>query len=94
MTLHMAQEFVEPRVRDQRRFGADDGFGRVAAAPKHGLAAFAAQTFGVTPDLMCVAKGLTNGAVPMGAVMGTTAIVSILSLWFIVRPRTVPALGH
>ena len=29
---------------------------------------FAAQSFGVTPDLMTMAKGLTNGAQPMGAV--------------------------
>jgi DHA1 family bicyclomycin/chloramphenicol resistance-like MFS transporter len=33
-------------------------------------------------------------AVPMGAVMATTALVSILSLWFIVRPGSVPALEH
>ncbi|HEY0332632.1 MAG TPA: aspartate aminotransferase family protein [Stenotrophomonas sp.] len=37
------------------------GFGRVGKA-------FAAQRFGVTPDLMTTAKGLTNGTVPMGAV--------------------------
>jgi beta-alanine--pyruvate transaminase len=37
------------------------GFGRVGAP-------FAANHFGVTPDLMTVAKGLTNGCVPMGAV--------------------------
>ena len=37
------------------------GFGRVGAP-------FAATHFGVTPDLMTVAKGLTNGSVPMGAV--------------------------
>src|SRR5688572_15435054 len=38
------------------------GFGRTGSA-------FAAQEFGVTPDLITCAKGLTNGAVPMGAVM-------------------------
>jgi beta-alanine--pyruvate transaminase len=38
------------------------GFGRTGAP-------FAAQTFGVTPDLMTIAKGLTNGAVPMGGVV-------------------------
>ncbi len=38
------------------------GFGRTGAP-------FAAQRFGVTPDLMCLAKGITNGAVPMGAVL-------------------------
>jgi beta-alanine--pyruvate transaminase len=37
------------------------GFGRLGAP-------FAAQRFGVTPDLMTMAKGITNGAVPMGAV--------------------------
>jgi beta-alanine--pyruvate transaminase len=38
------------------------GFGRLGAP-------FAAQRFGVTPDLLTVAKGLTNGAVTMGAVL-------------------------
>jgi len=38
------------------------GFGRLGAP-------FAATHFGVTPDLMTVAKGLTNGSVPMGAVV-------------------------
>ena len=38
------------------------GFGRTGNP-------FAAQTFGVTPDMMTVAKGLTNGCVPMGAVI-------------------------
>ena len=37
------------------------GFGRVGAA-------FAANLVGVTPDLLTMAKGLSNGAVPMGAV--------------------------
>lgn len=36
------------------------GFGRLGAP-------FASQFFGVTPDIMTVAKGLTNGAIPMGA---------------------------
>jgi DHA1 family bicyclomycin/chloramphenicol resistance-like MFS transporter len=31
---------------------------------------------------------------PMGAVMAATAIVSILTLWLLVRPKTVPALSH
>jgi len=43
------------------------GFGRTGQP-------FAAQTFGVTPDLMTLAKGLTNGAVPMGAVIAKQAI--------------------
>lgn len=37
------------------------GFGRCGAP-------FASTLFGVTPDLMTVAKGITNGCVPMGAV--------------------------
>jgi beta-alanine--pyruvate transaminase len=36
------------------------GFGRLGTP-------FAAQHFGVTPDIMALAKGLTNAAVPMGA---------------------------
>ena len=43
------------------------GFGRTGKP-------FGAQTFGVTPDLMTVAKGLTNGCVPMGAVFAKGAI--------------------
>ncbi len=35
-----------------------------------------------------------HNAVPMGAVMATTALVAVLSLWFVVRPKTVPALTH
>lgn len=38
------------------------GFGRCGAA-------FAAERFGVVPDLICAAKGLTNGVIPMGAVL-------------------------
>lgn len=36
----------------------------------------------------------TSSAVPMGAVMAICALVSIASLWIIVRPRTVPELAH
>jgi beta-alanine--pyruvate transaminase len=43
------------------------GFGRLGEA-------FAAQRFGVTPDIMTTAKGLTNGVVPMGAVFVQRAI--------------------
>ncbi len=43
------------------------GFGRTGAP-------FAANTFGVTPDLMTVAKGITNGCVPMGAVFARQQI--------------------
>jgi beta-alanine--pyruvate transaminase len=43
------------------------GFGRTGAA-------FAAERYGVVPDLMTCAKGLTNGVIPMGAVLTTGAI--------------------
>jgi beta-alanine--pyruvate transaminase len=43
------------------------GFGRTGSA-------FAAQTFGVTPDLITCAKGITSGTVPMGAVIARQAI--------------------
>ena len=35
---------------------------------------FGADTFAVTPDIMTVAKGLTNGAIPMGAVLSSAPI--------------------
>jgi adenosylmethionine-8-amino-7-oxononanoate aminotransferase len=30
---------------------------------------FAAQTFGVTPDIICTGKGISSGAMPLGAMM-------------------------
>jgi beta-alanine--pyruvate transaminase len=43
------------------------GFGRLGAS-------FAAEYFGVLPDMMTVAKGITNAAVPMGAVFARRGI--------------------
>jgi beta-alanine--pyruvate transaminase len=43
------------------------GFGRTGQP-------FASQTFGVTPDMLTMAKGLTNGSVPMGGVIANNAI--------------------
>jgi beta-alanine--pyruvate transaminase len=43
------------------------GFGRVGTP-------FAADYFGVTPDMITCAKGLTNGTIPMGAVLVTSEI--------------------
>ncbi len=43
------------------------GFGRTGAA-------FGADKYGVVPDLITCAKGLTNGVIPMGAVLATGAI--------------------
>ncbi|MBD8556525.1 aspartate aminotransferase family protein [Rhizobium sp. CFBP 8762] len=43
------------------------GYGRMGTP-------FAAQYYGVTPDIMVTAKGLTNGVIPMGAVFVTSEI--------------------
>ncbi|WP_411836772.1 aspartate aminotransferase family protein [Paracoccus sp. ME4] len=43
------------------------GFGRLGSP-------FAAQHFGVIPDMITCAKGLTNGVIPMGAVLATAEI--------------------
>jgi len=43
------------------------GFGRTGEC-------FGADYFGVTPDIMNLAKGVTNGAVPMGAVIASSEI--------------------
>jgi beta-alanine--pyruvate transaminase len=43
------------------------GFGRLGTP-------FAADYFGVTPDIMTAAKGLTNGVIPMGAVFTSAKI--------------------
>jgi len=43
------------------------GFGRLGAP-------FATDYFGVTPDLVTAAKGLTNGAIPMGAVFASRKV--------------------
>ena len=43
------------------------GFGRLGSA-------FAAQHYGVLPDMMTTAKGLTNGVIPMGAVLTSAEI--------------------
>ena len=43
------------------------GFGRLGSP-------FAIDRFGVVPDLICLAKGITNATVPMGAVVTSTAV--------------------
>ena len=47
------------------------GFGRLGAP-------FAAQYFGVTPDIMTTAKGITNGTVPCGAVFAHRKVYDAL----------------
>ena len=59
------------------------GFGRVGAP-------FGAQRFGVTPDLITCAKGLTNGVIPMGAVLATAEIHDA----FMTGPENVIELFH
>jgi len=43
------------------------GFGRLGHA-------FAAERYGVTPDLLCFAKGVTSGTVPMGGVIARESV--------------------
>jgi beta-alanine--pyruvate transaminase len=43
------------------------GFGRLGHA-------FAAERYGVTPDLLCFAKGVNSGAVPMGGVIARESV--------------------
>jgi DHA1 family bicyclomycin/chloramphenicol resistance-like MFS transporter len=54
-----------------------------------------ALNFGVA-GLISPVVGLigVGSAVPMAAVMAATAVVAVLVLWFVVRPRSVPALSH
>jgi len=59
------------------------GFGRMGAP-------FAADYFGVMPDMITCAKGLTNGVVPMGAVLTTAAIHDA----FMTGPETAIELFH
>jgi beta-alanine--pyruvate transaminase len=59
------------------------GFGRVGAS-------FAAQAFDVTPDLITTAKGLTNGAVPMGGVLVSGEVYEA----FMAGPANVIELMH
>ncbi len=59
------------------------GFGRLGTA-------FAAQRYGVEPDLITCAKGLTNGSVPMGAVLVSKAIYET----FMQGPEHLPELAH
>ena len=61
------------------------GFGRIGKP-------FAAQAFEVTPDLMTTAKGLTNGAIPMGAVFAQRKIYDAFMQGPGERDRAVPRL--
>ncbi|MBP0445930.1 aminotransferase class III-fold pyridoxal phosphate-dependent enzyme [Roseomonas sp. SSH11] len=45
------------------------GFGRLGAP-------FGSQALGVMPDLICCAKGMTNGAVPMGGVLANDRVAA------------------
>jgi beta-alanine--pyruvate transaminase len=49
------------------------GFGRLGTP-------FATEYFGVTPDIVTAAKGLTNGALPMGAVFASRAVHDALMI--------------
>jgi len=59
------------------------GFGRVGAS-------FAAERFDVMPDIITCAKGLTNGVIPMGAVLIKDEIYDT----FMTGPEQMPELFH
>jgi len=80
------------------------GFGfpcvQVLALAHHGSEAgtaaslLGAVNFGVAGILSPIVGVLgIDTAIPMGGMMAVTAAVAILGLWFVVRPRTVPALA-
>lgn len=86
-------------------FIAACGFGfpcvQVLALNNHGHEAgtaaslLGALNFGIAGIVSPIVGILGVGsAAPMGFVMGICALVSIASLWLIVRPRTVPELAH
>jgi beta-alanine--pyruvate transaminase len=59
------------------------GFGRLGYA-------FAAERYGVVPDMICFAKGVTNGAAPLGGVLVRGRIHDA----FMQGPEHVPELAH
>jgi len=59
------------------------GFGRIGAP-------FGAQALGVTPDIITCAKGMTNGAVPMGGVLVNRQVFDT----FMDGPAEAPELMH
>jgi len=59
------------------------GFGRLGAA-------FAAERFGVTPDLLCFAKGVSNAAAPLGGVLARAPLYAA----FMQGPEHVIELMH
>ncbi len=61
------------------------GFGRLGYA-------FAAERYGVTPDMITFAKGITSGAVPMGGVIARDQHLRNLHARAGTRRRTVPRL--
>ena len=61
------------------------GFGRLGTP-------FAADYFGVTPDMIVCAKGLTNGTIPMGAVLVTSRNPRRLHAGPRARDRVLPRL--
>ena len=61
------------------------GFGKTGAM-------FAAQTFGVTPDIICCGKGLSNGAIPMGAMIAREDLAQ--AFWGLPEEELQFAHGH
>jgi len=80
------------------------GFGfpmvQVLALANHGREAgtaasvLGALNFGLAGLISPIVGVFGVSAFVMGMVMASTALVAVLSLWFIVQPRSVPALSH
>lgn len=66
--------FVQRICELARRAGVLVIFDEVASGMGRSGELFCATTLGVTPDLLCIAKGLTGGYMPLAATLATEAI--------------------
>lgn len=69
-----------------------NGHGHEAGTAASLLGALNFGTAGIVSPIVGILG--VGSAAPMGAVMAVCALVSIASLWIVVRPRTVPELAH
>ncbi|NUU04925.1 multidrug effflux MFS transporter [Leifsonia sp. C5G2] len=69
-----------------------NGHGHEAGTAASLLGALNFGTAGIVSPIVGILG--VGSAAPMGAVMAICALVSIASLWLVVRPRTVPELAH
>ena len=67
-------EFIEGAARLCRRYGTLLLFDEVATGFGRTGTLFAAERYGVDPDIVCLAKGITSGHAPMGATLMTERV--------------------